>query len=108
MIAILIVGILIFALFVFWERYLERVQNDSVTSGRWWTPPPLMNVSIWGRASGKLGVMLIIAFLQWCGFISFSFWITVRYPNIPKQSTGKELTVPYSYITRTMSGLARS
>ncbi|KAL1950009.1 hypothetical protein VTO73DRAFT_8890 [Trametes versicolor] len=80
-IAILIVGILIFALFVFWERYLERVQNDSVTSGRWWTPPPLMNVSIWGRASGKLGVMLIIAFLQWCGFISFSFWITLYYQN---------------------------
>ncbi|OJT07816.1 hypothetical protein TRAPUB_1299 [Trametes pubescens] len=81
-IAILIIGVLIFALFVVWERYLERVQNGSGTRRRrWWTPPPLMNVSIWGRANGKLGVMLIIAFLQWCGFLSFSFWITLYYQN---------------------------
>ena len=50
------------------ERALER----------WWTPPPLMPVSIWTRANGKLAALFAIAFLEWCSFNVWSFWVQVR------------------------------
>ena len=79
-IALLIVGVLLLVLFVFWERYLEKVHSSSRDEcrRRWWTPPPLMPVSIWTRANGKLAVMLMIAFLEWCSFNSFTYWVQVR------------------------------
>ncbi|KAI0636359.1 efflux transporter [Trametes polyzona] len=80
-IALLVVGVFLMVLFVLWERYLEGLQDKSSAQHQWWTPPPLMNVSIWTRASGKLGVMLIIAFLQYGGFQCFSFWIQLYYQN---------------------------
>lgn len=66
-------------LFVFWEHFLEKLhaQHDAARE-RWWTPPPLMSVTIWTRAQGKLAVVLMIAFLEWCSFNSFTFWIQVR------------------------------
>ena len=79
-IALLIVGVLLLVLFVFWERYLEKVHSSSRDEcrRRWWTPPPLMPVSIWTRANGKLAVMLMIAFLEWCSFNSLTYWVQVR------------------------------
>ncbi len=38
-----------------------------------------MPVSIWTRSKGKLAVMLIVAFFEWCSFNSFTYWIQVRY-----------------------------
>ena len=82
-IALLIVGVLLLVLFVFWEHYLEKVHSSTRDEcrRRWWTPPPLMPVSIWTRANGKLAVMLIIAFLEWCSFNSFTYWVQVRRPE---------------------------
>ncbi len=66
-------------LFVFWEHFLEKLHTQhDVARERWWTPPPLMSVTIWTRAHGKLAVVLAIAFLEWCSFNSFAFWIQVR------------------------------
>ena len=77
-IALLVVGVFLVALFVAWERYLENVHTDPAQdSQRWWTPPPLMPVSIWGRAKGKLAAMLLIAFVEWCSFNTFTFWVQV-------------------------------
>ena len=46
-IGLLIVGVLFVVLFVFWERYLERIhEQERETSQKWWTPPPLGRVMI--------------------------------------------------------------
>ena len=80
-IALLIVGVLLLVLFVLWERHLEEVHEEGgPLSQRWWTPPPLMPVSIWLRANGKLAAMLGITFLEWCSFNVFTFWVQVRFP----------------------------
>jgi len=49
-------------------RRLERVQQDPNTVSMW-TPPPLMKLSIWGRAKGRFAVIMIIAFLNWSSFM---------------------------------------
>ena len=78
-IALLVVGVLLLALFILWEHFLERLHaQGGEPSQRWWTPPPLMPVSIWGRANGKLAAVLAIAFVEWCSFNSFLFWVQVR------------------------------
>ncbi|KAI8995704.1 efflux transporter [Trametes punicea] len=81
-IAFLIVGVILIGLFVWWEHYLEQChirQNSGLD--KWWNPPPLMSVTVWTRANGKLAVVLGIAFLQWCSFQSFTFWIQLYYQD---------------------------
>ncbi|PIL29314.1 MFS general substrate transporter [Ganoderma sinense ZZ0214-1] len=86
-IALLIVGVLFIALFVFWEWYLERVHaRGGEASQKWWTPPPLMPVSIWGRKNGKVAAVLVIAFVQWCSFSGFTFWVQLYYQEYLKLS----------------------
>ncbi|KAI0788398.1 efflux transporter [Fomes fomentarius] len=82
-IALLIVGIFLLVLFVLWEHFLEGVHasDDVSVRKRWWTPPPLMPVSIWTRSKGKLAVMLIVAFFEWCSFNSFTYWIQLYYQS---------------------------
>ena len=78
-IALLIVGVLLVGAFVLWERYLEQVHTDAnATRDKWWTPPPLMPVSIWARGHGKFAAVLAIAFVEWCSFNVFTFWVQVR------------------------------
>lgn len=76
-IALLIVGVILVALFVIWQAYLERAEGDSAEIKSMWRPPPLMKLSIWSRADGKLAVMLVVAFLEWCSFLTFVFWVQV-------------------------------
>ncbi|KAI0788394.1 efflux transporter [Fomes fomentarius] len=84
-IALLIVGVVLVVLFILWERFLENIHSspdpDDASRQRWWTPPPLMPVSIWLRAKGKLAAMLIIVFFEWCSFNSFTFWIQLYYQD---------------------------
>ncbi|KAI0636360.1 efflux transporter [Trametes polyzona] len=80
-IATLVIGVLVVGIFVVWEQYLESLQDKPEAQHQWWTPPPIMNVSIWTRAKGKLGAMLVIAFLQYGGFQSFSYWVQLYYQN---------------------------
>ncbi|KAI0668013.1 efflux transporter [Trametes maxima] len=81
-IALLIVGVLFLALFVAWQHYLEQLhtQRDAQRE-RWWTPPPLMSVTIWSRARGRLAVVLVLAFLEWCAFNAFTFWVQLYYQD---------------------------
>ena len=77
-IGLLIVGVLFVVLFVLWERYLERIhEQERETSQKWWTPPPLMPVSIWARQNGKVAAVLVIAFVEWSSFTGFTFWAQV-------------------------------
>ncbi|KAG6844857.1 hypothetical protein H0H87_003100 [Tephrocybe sp. NHM501043] len=97
-IALLIVGVLLIVVFLFWQLHLERIQDqreaqsknvhDSVVASQlpaitrsWLSPPPLMKVSLWGRAKGRFAVMMCIAFMTWCSFLSWNFWAQLYYQN---------------------------
>ncbi|KAH9895305.1 efflux transporter [Cubamyces lactineus] len=79
-IALLILGVVLLALFVWWEHYLEKLHERGEASlDKWWTPHPLMSVTVWTRAQGKLAVVLLITFLEWCGFNVWVFWAQLYY-----------------------------
>ncbi|KAG2031738.1 major facilitator superfamily domain-containing protein [Suillus americanus] len=80
-IILLIVGIIMVLLFLLWERYLEQVIDDPSRAPSAWTPPPLMRLSLWTRAKGRMAAILVIAFLNWSGFMSWSFWVQLYYQN---------------------------
>ena len=81
-IALLVLGVILTALFLLWQYYLERAQEQSTVKSKW-SPPPLMKLSLWSRAHGKLSVMMIVAFLNWACFIAWNFWAQVRIPTSP-------------------------
>ncbi|KAG6866162.1 hypothetical protein C0991_008116 [Blastosporella zonata] len=96
-IALLIVGVLLIVVFLFWQLHLERVQEQreehfklgddadaselSINTLSWLSPPPLMKVSLWARAKGRFAVMMCIAFMTWCSFLSWNFWAQLYYQN---------------------------
>ena len=63
-IALLVVGVFMVSLFLVWERYLEQVLDDPSRVSSVWTPPPLMRLSLWARAKGRMAVILAIVFLH--------------------------------------------
>ncbi|KAL1736165.1 major facilitator superfamily domain-containing protein, partial [Schizophyllum commune] len=78
-IALIVLGAFFLALFIAWQWYLERVQDDPNAAYSIWTPPPLMRLSLWSRAHGRYGVQMIITFLNWCVFLSWQFWAQLFY-----------------------------
>ncbi|KAG1868619.1 major facilitator superfamily domain-containing protein [Suillus subluteus] len=80
-IILLIVGIIMVSLFLLWERYLEQAVDDPSRAPSAWTPPPLMRLSLWTRAKGRMAVILAIAFLNSCTFVSWGFWVQLYYQN---------------------------
>ncbi|KAL1744774.1 major facilitator superfamily domain-containing protein [Schizophyllum fasciatum] len=78
-IALIILGVFFMALFIAWQWYLERVQDDPNATYSTWTPPPLMRLSLWSRARGRYGVQMVITFLNWCVFLSWQFWAQLFY-----------------------------
>ncbi|KAF6746905.1 efflux protein [Ephemerocybe angulata] len=63
-IALLVIGVFLLVVFVFWIRYLEKVQDDPDAVISVWTPPPIMRLSLWRRAEGKYAAMMVIAFVN--------------------------------------------
>ncbi|KAG1735286.1 major facilitator superfamily domain-containing protein [Suillus paluster] len=81
-IVLLILGVIMVVLFLLWERHLERVLDDDPSrADSMWTPPPLMRLSLWTRAKGRMAVVLAIAFLNWSAFITWTFWVQLYYQN---------------------------
>ncbi|TFK24819.1 efflux protein [Coprinopsis marcescibilis] len=80
-IALLIVGVILVTAFVFWQRYLEKIQNDPNAPYSVFTPPPLMKVSIWARGNGRFAAMMMIAFVEWCSFMAWTFWVQLYFQN---------------------------
>ncbi|KAG2047019.1 MFS general substrate transporter [Suillus hirtellus] len=80
-ITLLIVGIIMVLLFLLWERHLEQSLDDPSRAPSAWRPPPLMSLSLWTRAKGRMAVILVIAFLNWSGFMSWTFWVQLYYQN---------------------------
>ena len=79
-IALLVVGFVLLVAFIFWQRYLERVHEHSEDTQNWWTPPPLMKVTVWTRSNWRMAVILWIAFFEWSSFQAWQFWAQVRVP----------------------------
>ncbi|TFK34264.1 major facilitator superfamily domain-containing protein [Crucibulum laeve] len=81
-IALLVVGVLLIGLFILWQWYLEGINAfDNHAARSIWTPPPLLKLSICTRAEGRFAAMLGIAFLNWCSFLSWTFWVQLYYQN---------------------------
>lgn len=86
-IALLIVGVIMVGLFLAWEYKLERIVDDDPSRAvSFWTPPPLMRLSLWTRERGRMAVILVIAFLNWSAFIGWSFWVQVCSSSIASGS----------------------
>ncbi|KAL0065019.1 hypothetical protein AAF712_008012 [Marasmius tenuissimus] len=83
-IALLVVGVVLIVVFVFWQWFLEQIQDArrSLPRSAWIpTPPPLMRVSLWSRAKGKVAVAMAIQFLLSCGFLGWQYWTVLFYQN---------------------------
>ncbi|KAH7884855.1 major facilitator superfamily domain-containing protein [Phlebopus sp. FC_14] len=80
-IALLIVGVILVGIFLAWENHLEKVLDGPEATKTMWTPPPLMRLSLWTRAKGRMSAMLAIAFLNWCGFLTWTLWSQLYYQN---------------------------
>lgn len=81
-IALLIVGVALLALFILWQWYLERVQLNPNAPYSALTPPPLMKLSLWTRGNGKFAAMMVIVLFTWCSFLAWNFWAQVRRSHI--------------------------
>ncbi|KAJ3747276.1 putative efflux transporter [Lentinula detonsa] len=96
-IALLIVGVVFVLLFIVWQYHLERIQDAASkpypTSGSRFAPlsllalhclptaPPIMKVSLWTRARGRVAVVFCIACLNWCCFQGWNYWVVLYYQN---------------------------
>ncbi|PBK86271.1 putative efflux transporter [Armillaria gallica] len=80
-IALLIVGVIFVAAFLYWQHYLEKQLDDPSVPKSKWNPPPLMRLSLWTRAKGRVAVMMTVAFLQWCCFLGWCYWSQLYYQN---------------------------
>ncbi|THH29111.1 hypothetical protein EUX98_g5075 [Antrodiella citrinella] len=78
-IALLIIGVFLVALFLVWQWHLERPEVRKVYSR--WTPPPLMKLSLWKRGSGRLASLLVVIFCLNAGFQSWILWIVLYFQN---------------------------
>jgi len=58
-------------MFFYWQHYQESPFSL-------FTPPPLLKLSIWARANGRIASMMVIAFMNWCAFLSWTFWVQAR------------------------------
>jgi len=75
-------------LFLYWQHYLEKIHENPESPFSWLTPPPLLKLSIWTRANGRIAAMMAIAFTNWCAFLSWTFWVQVRARLFFVSSTG--------------------
>lgn len=80
-IALLIVGVILVGIFLYWQHYLEKIQDDANAPYSIWTPPPLMRMGIWTRGNGRFSAMMAIAILEWCSFNGWCFWVQLYYQN---------------------------
>lgn len=104
-IACLVIGALLLVLFLVWQRYLERVQNDPNAPYSALTPPPLMKLSLWGRGNGKFTVIMLVALFTWCAFLGWNFWVQVLTYSLPPSSFAADNLS--SSITRIIKVIAR-
>jgi len=77
-IVLLILGVILIGMFLCWQRYLEKIHDNPDSPFSFLTPPPLLKLSIWTRANGRIAAIMIIAFTNWSAFVASVFWVQVR------------------------------
>ncbi|KAJ8093347.1 hypothetical protein PM082_020204 [Marasmius tenuissimus] len=81
----LILGLVLLAMFIYWEHRLETLRKYNKTS---WlpTPPPIMPLSLWARAKGRVAVVMCIACCLWASFLGWNYWILLYYQDLARLS----------------------
>ncbi|KXN82108.1 hypothetical protein AN958_03162, partial [Leucoagaricus sp. SymC.cos] len=105
-IALLVIGVLLVCIFVYWQWFLEQAVNrrhakaEVVSSDesqeterekglvgrlvdRWCNklPPPVMKLSIWARANGRFSAVMVMAVLDCSAFFAWTFWVQLYYQD---------------------------
>lgn len=80
-IAFIVLGIVLLSAFLLWQHYLEKRLDNEHLPARRRLPPPIMRLSLWRRANGRFAVMQMIAFLNWCSFMAYNFWVQLFYQD---------------------------
>lgn len=80
-IVLLIVGFVFLGFFISWQYYLEKRFDDPKSTYSVFMPPPLMRISLWTRAHGRLAVIMIVCFTLWGSFVSWVYWLQLYYQN---------------------------
>ncbi|KAF9254845.1 MFS general substrate transporter [Marasmius fiardii PR-910] len=83
-IALLIIGVFFLVMFLLWQRFLEQIHDGKRPQPKiTWipTPPPLMRLSLWTRANGRVAVVMGIQFLLSCAFLGWQYWTMLYYQN---------------------------
>ncbi|KIY50201.1 major facilitator superfamily MFS-1 [Fistulina hepatica ATCC 64428] len=78
-IALLIVGVFLVVVFVFWQRYLEHLHDLPKLPRSRLTPPPIMKPTLWKRSHWRYAGMMTIVLFNWCGFMGYQFWAMLYY-----------------------------
>ena len=86
-------------LFLCWQYYLEKRLDDHNSTYSAFTPPPLMRISLWTRARGRLGAVMLVAFTTWSCFQSWLYWIQVMI-YIQCTMIGSSLTLGQSLLSQ--------
>ena len=78
-IVLLILGVCLVGVFLYWQHILERAQDDPARHHAKFYPPPLMKLTIWTRANWRFAAMMALAFMDWCSFLSWTYWVQVGF-----------------------------
>lgn len=90
-IALLVLGVLLLGAFVWWEHLLgqseaaflgkaadpEKASTEEGTKRRSFLVPPLLRLSLFKRAKGRLAVVLVVVFFVWAGFTGWAYYAVV-------------------------------
>jgi hypothetical protein len=77
-ITFVVLGVAMIGLFLYWQYYPGEIHDNPDSPYSVLTPPPLMKISIWTRANGRVAAIMMIVFMEWSAFSSWSFWVHVR------------------------------
>ncbi|KAI0076343.1 efflux transporter [Panus rudis PR-1116 ss-1] len=107
-IALLVVGVILSAMFLVWQWYLERLYT--LDEPPKWVTPPLMKLSLWRRGNGRFAAMQAIVFFLMCAFQSWQLWAVLYYQNYKGYSPVLTMlrvlpTVPTGILCNVLIGL---
>ncbi|KAJ7813681.1 efflux transporter [Mycena olivaceomarginata] len=74
-----IVSLLVLSLLLLVLFGLRLASNRFVRAALAYTPPPLLPPSLFARRRGRLGVIYLIALLQFAAFMIWAFWVQLYY-----------------------------
>lgn len=77
-VALLVLGVVFVVIFLLWQGYLERMHSKPAHAQAWWTPSPLMRLTVWQRSNWRMTAILWVAFFEWASFQAATFWAQVR------------------------------